>query len=252
VEPVVTDPGMELIHRLARLATEVGPSLVPAEHRELITSIADAAKHVFRAQACSVAILDDDRENLVFYAASTDAEEIVGLRVPIDRGIAGWVVSSGQPLAVGDVAADPRFAREFAQQTGYVPRSILAMPLETELEMLGVIEVLDASDAAEDPAASIDLLAVFARQAAMALASAQAFGDLGHVLLAALAEAAEDGDLRSALLIAASDRRGRTAEVARLAALFAELSRVDPEVSRAAVDVVEVLLAHARRNQEPI
>jgi GAF domain-containing protein len=247
----MTDPGTELIQQLARLATAVGPALVPAEHRDLITSIADAAKQVFRAQACSVAVLDEDREHLVFYAASTDAGEIVGQRVPIDRGIAGWVVATGQPLAVGDVTADPRFARELAEQTGYVPRSILAMPLQTEREMLGVIEVLDASDAAGDPAASLDLLAVFARQAAMALAATQAFADLGHVLLVALAEAVDDGDLRAALVAAAANPRERTAEVARLAALFAELARVDPDVSRAAVDVVEVLLAHARRTQEP-
>jgi signal transduction protein with GAF and PtsI domain len=247
----MTDRGSELIRRLARLATEVGPALVPVDHRELITSIADAAKEVFHAQACSVAVLDADREHLVFYAASTDAGEIVGQRVPIDRGIAGWVVASGQPLAVADAAADPRFSREFAERTGYVPRSILAMPLETEREMLGVVEVLDPSDAAGGPAASLDLLAVFARQAALALAAALAFADLGRVLLTALAESVDDGDLRAALLAAAADPRVRTAEVARLAALFAELARVDPEVTRAAVEVVEVLLAHARRTKDP-
>lgn len=248
----MSEGGMELIQRLARLATEVGPALVPVDHRELITSIADAAKQVFRAQACSVAILDEDREHLVFHAASTDAGEIVGQRVPIDQGIAGWVVASGQPVAVSEVGADPRFARDLAERTGYVPRSILAMPLETEREMLGVIEVLDPSEASGDPAASLDLLAVFARQAALALAATRAFGDLGHVLLVALAEAADDGDLRAALLAAAANPRDRTAEVARLAALFAELARVDPDMGRTAVGVVEVLLAHARRKEELI
>jgi GAF domain-containing protein len=248
----MTDQGMDLIRRLARLATEVGPALVPADHRELITSIADAAKEVFRAQACSVAVLDADRSHLVFHAASTDAGEIVGRRVPIDQGIAGWVVASGQPLAVADASADPRFSREFAERTGYVPRSILAMPLETDREVLGVIEVLDPSDAAGGSGASLDLLAVFARQAAMALAAAMAFADVGHVLLAAMAAASDDGDLRRALLAEADLPREPSSEVARLAALFAELGRTDPEVRRAAVDVVEVLLAHAKRNQEPI
>jgi GAF domain-containing protein len=246
----VTDPAMELIQRIARLATDVGPALVPVEHGELITSIANAAKEVFHAQACSVAVLDPDREHLLFHAASTDAGDIVGQRVPIDQGIAGWVVASGQPLAVADASADPRFSREFADRTGYVPQSILAMPLETEHQMLGVIEVLDPSDAPGDPAASLGLLAVFAKQAAMALAAAQAFADLGHVLLSALAGAVGDGDLRVALLAAAADPRERRADVARLAAVFAELARVDPAVSRAAVDVVEVLLAYALQNQE--
>ena len=45
------------------------------------------------------------------------------------RGIAGYAFSTGQPLAVADVAQDPRFDRTVAESTGYVPRSLLATPL---------------------------------------------------------------------------------------------------------------------------
>jgi GAF domain-containing protein len=247
----MTDPGSELLRQLAQLATDVAPALVPVEHTELISSIAEAAKRVFRAQACSVAIVETDREHLLFYAASTDAGDIVGKRIPIDRGLAGWVVASGQPLAVADVSADPRFAREVAESTGYVPRSILAMPLETEHEMLGVIEVLDPAGEADDTGASLDLLAVFARQAALALSATRAFADLGQVLLSALvARAASGEELSAALLAVAAEHRESPAEIARLAATFGELARLDPDAVRAAREVVDILLAYTRRQQE--
>jgi GAF domain-containing protein len=77
------------------------------------------------------------------------------------------VVSSGQPIAVQDVRADPRFAADVAESTGYVPRSILAAPLTASGEPVGVIEVLDRSplDGRDD----MDLLARLAAQAALAL-----------------------------------------------------------------------------------
>ena len=52
----------------------------------------------------------------------------------------------GALARMSDVAADPRFAATVAQATGYVPRSILAMPLETSRRVLGVIEVLDRAE----------------------------------------------------------------------------------------------------------
>ena len=72
------------------------------------------------------------------------AAEIVGVELPVSRGIAGWTVMSGQPIAVRDVETDARFARDVAEATHYVPRSILAAPLfDDEGEAAGVLSVLD-------------------------------------------------------------------------------------------------------------
>jgi hypothetical protein len=65
------------------------------------------------------------------------------MRIPAGQGIAGWVLASGQPIELSDVTHDPRFARDVAERTGYVPRSILAMPVEGSQQTLGVLEVLD-------------------------------------------------------------------------------------------------------------
>ena len=104
-----------------------------------------AVRTLFDAAACSCALADEEGERLEFVAADgTGAEDIVGVSIPVSRGIAGWAAMSGQPIAVRDVRTDARFARDVAESTRYVPNQILAAPLlSPDGEVLGVIEVLD-------------------------------------------------------------------------------------------------------------
>jgi signal transduction protein with GAF and PtsI domain len=116
-----------------------------------MTSIPDlkrsvaATRALFDAAACSCALVDEDGETLRFAAADgVGAADIVGVEMPVSRGIAGWAVISGQPIAVREVAADARFARDVAESTNYVPTTILAAPLfDDDGEALGVLSVLD-------------------------------------------------------------------------------------------------------------
>ena len=66
-------------------------------------------------------------------------------------GIAGYAFTTGQPLAVADVAADPRFERSIAEATGYVPSSLLAVPLNDETGTVGVLEALDKNGGTFSP-----------------------------------------------------------------------------------------------------
>ena len=102
---------------------------------------------LFAAAACSVALVDEEGETLRFVASDgAGAEAIVGVTIPVSRGIAGWAAMSGQPIAVRDVQTDARFARDVAESTNYVPSSILAAPMmTTEGEVMGVTSVLDPS-----------------------------------------------------------------------------------------------------------
>jgi GAF domain-containing protein len=135
---------------------------------ELLQAVVDLGRGVFGAAACSVAVLEPDEGHLVFRAASgAGADEVVGLRLPVNHGIAGWAVSSGQPIVIGDVRADPRFARDLAESTGYVPRSILAAPLQTPRALVGVVEVLDRTPASGRD--DLALLGLLAAQAALAV-----------------------------------------------------------------------------------
>lgn len=233
-----------------RLADALGPVLAPADHDELLRSITQVGRQVFDAAACSLAVLDDDGQHLRFKVATgVGADAVVGLRLPVNRGIAGYVAVSGQPIEITETSRDPRFARDVAEQTGYVPRAILAMPVATEQRTLGVIEVLDRRADEGAGTAGFELLAVLARQAAIALDQALVFRRLGVVLLRAAADAADDGDLQRALFAAADATPGHEAETVELAAHLQALLAAGPAERRAAVDVLAALADYAARRR---
>ena len=74
-----------------------------------------------------------------------------------------------QPLVVEELENDPRFAREAAESTGFVPKGIMAVPLLHEDNALGVLEVLDRPANAAFSLAEMELLGLFANEAAIAL-----------------------------------------------------------------------------------
>jgi GAF domain-containing protein len=236
-----------LLEQVAALAADLGPALAPVGQLELLRSITAAARELFAAAACSLALLDEAGETLPFRVAlGAGAEEVVGQRVPVDRGIAGWVVSSGQPVAVADVAADPRFAAEVAEATGYVPRSVLAMPLQTEREVLGVIELLDQRTDSPAGRRDMELLGLFAGQAALAIETSRVFSSLGQALFQALGMAAAgDRDLTASLDELARRAPGPTADLAELASAFARLGQAGPAERTAATRLVREFLAYA-------
>jgi GAF domain-containing protein len=236
--------------QLGRLAADLGPALVPIGNEELLRSITEAARRLFDAAACSVALLNEEEDELHFIMASgSGADAVVGLRMPAGEGIAGWVLMSGQPIAIDDVQKDSRFASSVAQRTGYMPQSLLAMPLETDRGTIGVIEVLDRHRQGDVGAHDMALLSVFARQAALAIESSRVFADLGRALFEAAASKAEGSDLGAALRKYAETAPRPRADFAELAALFHELGRMGADermlVTRVANEVVSFLRIHS-------
>jgi GAF domain-containing protein len=140
-----------------------------AVYDELLQSIIEAARAIFGAQASSIILYDEASDELVFRAATgTAGNSLIGRRFPAGEGIAGYVLRSREPLILEDVTEDPRFARGIAESTGYVPRGLMAVPLLRGERTLGVLQVLDRASSGFK-LAEMDLLALFARQAAIAL-----------------------------------------------------------------------------------
>jgi GAF domain-containing protein len=153
-----------------RAAVAAGALAAHERHRPLLQAIVEVARAIFGARAASIMLLDEDSGELVFEAVTGEGEDtLVGRRIPSDTGIAGWVAQSGQPLVVEDVASDPRFAVDEARRTGYVPKGLMAVPLLREERILGVLNVLDRPERRRFSVAEMDLLGLFANQAAVAL-----------------------------------------------------------------------------------
>ena len=139
-------------------------------HRALLQSIVSVARAIFKAKASSILLLDEETDELVFEAAADEASEsLIGRRFPSSAGIAGFVLVSRQPLVIEDVLTDPRFSRETAESTGFVPKGLMAVPLLNEERALGVLEVLDRPQDSRFTLAEMELLGLFANQAAIAL-----------------------------------------------------------------------------------
>ncbi len=153
-----------------RAAVAAGALGSEEAYRELLQSIVEVARAIFGARASSVFLFDEESDELVFEAvAGEGAGDLLGQRFPSSTGIAGWVLVTRQPLVVEELDKDPRFAREAAESTGFVPNGLMAVPLLHEDEALGVLEVLDRPQKAAFSLAEMELLGLFANEAAIAL-----------------------------------------------------------------------------------
>ncbi|MFL5952465.1 MAG: GAF domain-containing protein [Gaiellaceae bacterium] len=186
-----------------RSAVAAGTLGAEENYAELLQSIVEVARAIFRAKASSIFLLDEETDELVFEAvAGEGSEELVGRRFPSSTGIAGFVLVSRQPLVIEDVLTDPRFSRETAESTGFVPKGLMAVPLLHDERALGVLEVLDRPSDARFTLAEMELLGLFANQAAIAL-------DLLRRARRAQGALAGDGELAVIARIAEKlDRRG--------------------------------------------
>jgi len=167
----------------------VGRRLQGDIETRLLQSIVDATVRLFDAEAASIALFEPDPDRLVFrVAAGEQGAGAIGLSVPPTQGIVGFVYSTGQALALSDVANDPRFNRGAAEQTGYVPRSIAAAPLLDEQGTVGVLQVLDKRSSATFSLQDMELIGVFAAQATVAIAAAKVMRDTTRLVAASLAD----------------------------------------------------------------
>jgi tRNA A-37 threonylcarbamoyl transferase component Bud32 len=142
----------------------------PGMPRTLMEAVVRAAAGVFEAAASSLALLDPATGELVYEAAwGAGTGEIVGMRLGPGVGVAGAVVASGQGEAVPDCRADSRFAAGVAARTGYVPSTLLTVPLRRGERTLGVLQVLDRRDGQGYGPEDVERAAAFADLALMAV-----------------------------------------------------------------------------------
>jgi predicted Ser/Thr protein kinase len=168
------------------LISSTGESLALSVERPdapvvLMERIVRTAAGVFEAAACSIALIDRTTDELVYQSAwGAGAHEIVGVRLPPGTGIAGAVVSSGEPQAV-DTRNDPRFAARIAEGTGYVPYTMIVAPLTRDDEPIGVLSLLDRRDGGQYGQVDLERAGMFAELAVTALDVApSAFSSLGE------------------------------------------------------------------------
>ncbi len=155
--------------RVAALRVFAGDGAAPWLRPIVVT-----ARLAFDAAACSIALIDSASNELVYMVADGEGSDaIIGARLALGRGLGGFAASSGQVVSVEDVRADPRFAIDVAERTGYVPNAMLVAPISDGDDVLGVLSILDRSNTQHAGMAALDLAAGFARSAASVLCAAE-------------------------------------------------------------------------------
>jgi transcriptional regulator with GAF, ATPase, and Fis domain len=101
-------------------------------------------RDLFGVEAGTLYRLDREMSQLIFEVVlGPHQEALYQQRLPIDRGIAGWVVRNGEPLLIPDVRRDPRFEGMFDHKSGFQTRSVLCVPLVALGEVRGVLQLLN-------------------------------------------------------------------------------------------------------------
>jgi len=246
-QPSADHPIAEELRRLVLAVQASGQAILPVAHDELLQTVVEAAARIFGAAAASIALVDEKNQTLVFRVAyGAGREEVVGMKIPIHQGIAGYVAMTGQPMAISNVQQDTRFARTTAEKTGYVPRSILAMPLISSERVIGVIEVLDKINAPSFGMQDMELLALFARQAAMAIHASQEYERLDQALLSRLKELVGVESETAQVLRAPLDNLAAKDDVLALAEAFSSISQLGDAERKMCLQVLQTFADYVR------
>lgn len=110
----------------------------------LLGEISAAVERMTGSEASSILLLDAAKKQLVFKVATGDkGASVKRFYVPLGKGVAGWVAENNQPVIINDVASDTRFTGQIDKSSGFSTRSILAIPMSVNGQLIGVAEALN-------------------------------------------------------------------------------------------------------------
>lgn len=219
-----------------------------------IKNLLDLSAGSMKSEEASVIIRDGDDGDLCFLVAiGKVAEQLKGMRIPSGKGIAGFVYSSGQPMAIADVGQEASFYAEVDKQTGYNTQTILATPLRHNGEVIGVLEYVNRLG--EPPYESftpfeMDKAALFAEAIASlvnAYESAKLFRDLGEKMIVSEREM-EFREVREWLKNLRSTSEHR--EMIDLAVMIREIANRGEAERRLCKEILEAVLKFSEHSLE--
>ena len=165
--PTKSDPLVSLV-KISRSITAL------TDIDELLKVVAEETKNAIQADRCTVFLWDKDTDEL-WSKVALGLDSSQEIRFPADKGLAGYVVKTGESLNIADAYNDPRFNPEVDSKTGYRTKTILCMPLmNNNREIIGAFQVINKIDGVFTKNDE-DLLVAIGGSASIALENAQLF-----------------------------------------------------------------------------
>ncbi len=133
------------INRLTQLIDAAKTVNSTLDLDKLLTLILETALRGVEADRGTVYLIDDVKGEL--WSKVLKGSDLVEIRLPLGKGIAGHVAASGETVNIPDAYEDPRFNPEFDQKSGYRTKTILCMPLKNkDGKNVGVFQLLNKSE----------------------------------------------------------------------------------------------------------
>ncbi len=177
--PLVVQQIVELERQLSHLNTYLTVSSVLTQSlglHDLLETILYCSMEAVSAETASVLLLDDEKKNFQFYQVEGPAKTmLMTSNFPVDKGIAGRVLQQQQSEVLNDVGSDPRFYRKIDSKSGFVTKNMIAIPLTAGEERIGVLEVINKTDASGFTQEEHHLLRSIADEIAFAIRNAKLF-----------------------------------------------------------------------------
>ncbi len=160
------------VSALLKATTTLGQSL---DLEQTLRVVMEQARDLMQADRSTLFLLSKETNELWTKVATADRTKMVEIRIPANRGIAGYVASTGQTLNIPDAYTDPRFDPSTDQKTGYQTRNILCMPVfNAKGELIGVTQLINKNQGSFT-ASDEQFLLAFNAQAGIALQNSQLF-----------------------------------------------------------------------------
>jgi len=165
--------------RLEDLGVEAGEACDPdslCRDPQAMRALLARAVTLVPSEAASLLLVDPAGRELVFRASRAMHPGVIdGLRLPSDRGIAGWVARHREAVRLDDVARDPRHFTGVEQQTGFMPRTMICVPMVSKEVLRGVIQIINKVDGSCFTEAERRLAQTLADHAAIAIENASLY-----------------------------------------------------------------------------
>lgn len=143
------------------------------DYEEVLKLVLQEMRSLSGAEIASIFLINK-KEKVLEFAATTDpqAELLKDIRIPLGKGISGYVAETGKYVNQGDIQSDSRFYKEVDITRGGKTHSYLCVPLKLRGEIKGTVQLMNKEGNMPFSEADVRLMLNFSSQAAMAIETA--------------------------------------------------------------------------------
>ncbi|MEM7724887.1 MAG: GAF domain-containing protein [Cyanobacteria bacterium P01_A01_bin.45] len=157
---------------LLRATQTLGQSL---DLEATLQIVMEQARNLMQADRSTLFLYRKEMGELWTKVNSVNEQTTMEIRIPSNRGIVGYVASTGQALNISDAYKDPRFDPTTDKRTGYETRNILCLPVfNSANELIGVTQLINKNQGSFTNSDE-EFMRAFNIQAGIALENARLF-----------------------------------------------------------------------------